>query len=673
VAERPHPAERQNAGLTRDRVPAAAYDRSTDPGPVKGKGRGGYSMRGGEEPPYNPQEQEISAAEWAKWSERRETAARPQRAERVDQAQWSEHWDERDKWDYRAPRSYREHQSESFREPPNGREYRDYRMDKGKEYHDYSAKQDYSTKQDYGTKQRARDYPAAERWESSGRWREYESGPYDREEQDYNRRGYGMESGLHRDDAAWVDETFGEVPQSRAVASDTPAVQKLDGEDGTPIVTKLMREVRTSSLPMIESYRQALTVCARMGESAAAEEVFGCLVADGIEPDLYCYKAVIAANQRRHNWEGVLRFCDKMHEANQFADAVTYTAILTSLYKGGQFQLVLDRFAEFKSLGCTLDVYSYNVAISTCAKQSNLQLALKCWDELKAMNVEPIVTLYDGIIITSVNCGSVDVAHRLLKEMEENGFELTQQLRVAKTYVLAKQGVVTAAVESLETQAAQSDTFGVGVVRAVLSAIRKSGRVDVLPRVIRLMRVCSLEPDEDCYMQIITSYIMAARVDEASLVVLRMLNDPQGFVVPIKVLEAIVKAAIETSNPKPALGVLRVYEKSENPATFLDPAFLAQLLDVMLAVDQLQEEVSAFVEEQCKKKGLSSQQMCCTLLPQAEAGNCWRCAQFLLAKIESEGCELNAASYEVAIRICERSGEEALAQQLRVELRSLAS
>merc|ERR1711907_498715 len=124
--------------------------------------------------------------------------------------------------------------------------------------------------------------------------------------------------------------------------------------------------------------------------------------------------------------------------------------------------------------------------------------------------MEPIATLYDGIIITFVNCGSVDVAHRLLIEMEENGFELTHQIRIAKTYVLAKQGVVTAAVESLENQASRNDTFGVGVVRAVLSAIRKTGRGDILPRVIRMMRVCALEPDEDCYMQIITTYIMAS-------------------------------------------------------------------------------------------------------------------------------------------------------------------
>jgi hypothetical protein len=173
-------------------------------------------------------------------------------------------------------------------------------------------------------------------------------------------------------------------------------------------------------------------------------------------------------------------------------------------------------------------------------------------------------------------------------------------------------------------------------------------------------------------MQIITTYIMAARVDEATIFFVRMVNDPRGFVVPMKVMEAIVKTAVETKNPNPVLQVLRVYEKGDQPSTHIHPALLAQLIDAMLAAENKQEDVSAFIEEQCKKKGISSPDMCCTLLPEAEAGDCWRCAQFLLAKIEAEGCEMNAASYEVAIRICERSGEDALAQQLRDELRSLA-
>jgi pentatricopeptide repeat protein len=559
-------------------------------------------------------------SEWPKWadrSERMETAARPRRGDRGDHsAPWpvAEQWDDPwEGWDYREPPGPRGY------DPPNGREFREYQMDRETEYHNYSMKEP---------------------------WRDIE---YERRDRDY-RRDYELEPSLHRND-----------------------VQKGDESEGASIVAQLMHEVRSGKPLMIENYRQALTVCARMGESAAAEEVFGFLVADGIEPDLYCYKAVIAANQRRHEWAGVLRFCDKMHEAHLFADAVTYTAILTSLYKGGQFQLVLDRFAKFQSLGCVLDVYSYNVAISTCAKLSNLQLALKCWEDLKARNITPIATVYDGIIITSVNCGSVDVAHRLLMEMEENGFELTQQIRVAKTYVLAKQGVVTAAVESLETQAARNDTVAVGVVRAVLSSIRKAGRVDILPRVIRLMRVCSVEPDEDCYMQIITTYIMAARVDEASIVVLRMLHDSQGFAVPMRVLEAIVRAAVEKKNPKPALAVLKAYEKSDTPSTYIDLGLLAQLLDALLTAEPNQEEISAFFDEQCKKKSKSSQEMCSALLPEAEAGNCWKCAQFLLSKIESDGCELNAQSYEVAIRICERSGEEALAQHLRDELRSLSA
>ena len=128
---------------------------------------------------------------------------------------------------------------------------------------------------------------------------------------------------------------------------------------------------------------------------------------------------LLAALGRCGEWERAVALLRRMEQPNRFS----YNAAVSACAKGYQGDHALALLAEMHARGLEPDVVSYSAVISACAKGAQWGRALELLREMAARGLEPDVIAYSAAISACEKGAQWERALELLQAMRARGLE----------------------------------------------------------------------------------------------------------------------------------------------------------------------------------------------------------------------------------------------------------
>ena len=152
---------------------------------------------------------------------------------------------------------------------------------------------------------------------------------------------------------------------------------------------------------------------------------------------------LLAALGRCGEWERAVALLRRMEQPNRFS----YNAAVSACAKGYQGDHALALLAEMHARGLEPDVVSYSAVISACAKGAQWGRALELLREMAARGLEPDVIAYSAAISACEKGAQWERALELLQAMRARGLE-PNVIRCAPQNGRGGRGIATGGGES---------------------------------------------------------------------------------------------------------------------------------------------------------------------------------------------------------------------------------
>jgi len=113
-------------------------------------------------------------------------------------------------------------------------------------------------------------------------------------------------------------------------------------------------------------------------------------------------------------------------------DMISFNAAISACEKAGQWERVLSMLSELKKSGTTPSALSFNVAVSACQKDGQWERGLAFLSELREASMTPDVMGFNAAILASDRGGQWELTLLFLSELQEAGMAPTMaSLKVA--------------------------------------------------------------------------------------------------------------------------------------------------------------------------------------------------------------------------------------------------
>eukprot|EP00439_Symbiodinium_sp_Y106_P024135 s722_g2.t4 len=123
-----------------------------------------------------------------------------------------------------------------------------------------------------------------------------------------------------------------------------------------------------------------------------------CLHPASLQANAISYSATINALEKGGQWQLAVNLLDSMCEANLPADVITYNTTISACEKGGQWQLAMHLFDGMCKANLPADVITYNATISACEKGGQWQMATHLFDQMCIASLPADAITYNATI-----------------------------------------------------------------------------------------------------------------------------------------------------------------------------------------------------------------------------------------------------------------------------------
>ena len=130
------------------------------------------------------------------------------------------------------------------------------------------------------------------------------------------------------------------------------------------------------------------------------------------------YSATISALSKGQQWEKALELFRELEASGSTPSIVTYNATMTALEKGLQWERALDLFDEMKSKDLPVTVVSYGSAISACEKGLQYRQCLEYLDEMTQVGIKKNVIIFGAAMSCMEKCSRADIGFQLMERMK---------------------------------------------------------------------------------------------------------------------------------------------------------------------------------------------------------------------------------------------------------------
>jgi len=173
--------------------------------------------------------------------------------------------------------------------------------------------------------------------------------------------------------------------------------------------------------PTTLTYNMAMSACAKRGELPLVEKLLAKmdLESDEAKPDIVSLNTVLDAYKRAEKWEACLEFLLKMENERRIKpDVVSVNTAIKACKDNSQYEIALQLFDGMGARGLVPDSVSFTEIIASCGKAGDWARALCVFDTAKGKNVY----IWNAIVGAAVACDETDQALIYLKMMRNAGF-----------------------------------------------------------------------------------------------------------------------------------------------------------------------------------------------------------------------------------------------------------
>ncbi|MCL7049851.1 hypothetical protein MKW94_021255 [Papaver nudicaule] len=209
-----------------------------------------------------------------------------------------------------------------------------------------------------------------------------------------------------------------------------------------------------------------------------------------------------------------------------------YNAMMGVYSRKGQFSKVQELLNLMKERGCEPDLVSFNTLINAraksgaiaCSRGSNLEEAVKIYNDLEASYCQPDLWTYNAMISVYARFEMARDAEQLFKELESKGFFADAVTYNSLVYAFAREGNVRKVREICEQMVEAGFAKDEMTYNTIIHMYGKWGQHDLAYQTYKDMKLSRCIPDAVTYTVLIDTLGKANRVSEAADVMSEMLH-----------------------------------------------------------------------------------------------------------------------------------------------------
>lgn len=268
-----------------------------------------------------------------------------------------------------------------------------------------------------------------------------------------------------------------------------------------------------------------LAVLGKANQEALAVEIFTRSEA-AVGNTVQVYNAMMGVYARNGRFSKVQQLLDLMRQRGCEPDLVSFNTLINARLKSGPMtpNLGIELLGEVRRSGIQPDIITYNTLISGCSRESNLNEAVKVFQDMEAHKCQPDLWTYNAMISVCGRCGLSGEAERLFKELGSKSFFPDAVTYNSLLHAFARERNVDKVKEICQEMVEMGFTKDEMTYNTIIDMYGKQGKHDIALQIYRDMKSFGRHPDAVTYTVLIDSLGKANKMTEAANVMSEMLN-----------------------------------------------------------------------------------------------------------------------------------------------------
>ncbi|XP_010549076.1 PREDICTED: pentatricopeptide repeat-containing protein At3g18110, chloroplastic [Tarenaya hassleriana] len=269
-----------------------------------------------------------------------------------------------------------------------------------------------------------------------------------------------------------------------------------------------------------------LGVLGRWNQESLAVEIFT-RAEPSVGDTVQVYNAMMAVYARSGKFSKAQELLDAMRERGCVPDLISFNTLINARLKAGALtpNLAIELLNTVRNSRLRPDTITYNTLLSACSRDSNLEEAVKVFEDMESHSCQPDLWTYNAMISVYGRCGLADKAEELFRELELKGFSPDAVTYNSLLYAFARERNTEKVKEVCEEM--QKMGFGRDEMtyNTIIHMYGKQGQLDLALQLYKDMKSLSgRNPDAVTYTVLIDSLGKANRTLEAAALMSEMLD-----------------------------------------------------------------------------------------------------------------------------------------------------
>ncbi|XP_031390753.1 pentatricopeptide repeat-containing protein At3g18110, chloroplastic [Punica granatum] len=268
-----------------------------------------------------------------------------------------------------------------------------------------------------------------------------------------------------------------------------------------------------------------LSVLGKANQQALAIEIFT-RAEPSVGNTVQVYNAMMGVYARNGGFSQVRNLLDVMRERGCEPDLVSFNTLINARVKSNSLEpnLAIQLLNDVRAAGLRPDIITYNTLISACSRESNLDEAVKIYDDMETNRCQPDLWTYNAMISVYGRCGLSSKAEELFNDLESRGFFPDAVTYNSLLYAFAREGRVEKVREICDEMVRKGFGKDEMTYNTIIHMYGKQGKNDLALQAYDDMKSSGRNPDAVTYTVLIDLLGKANKIKEAEKLMSEMLD-----------------------------------------------------------------------------------------------------------------------------------------------------
>ncbi|CAH8370271.1 unnamed protein product [Eruca vesicaria subsp. sativa] len=269
-----------------------------------------------------------------------------------------------------------------------------------------------------------------------------------------------------------------------------------------------------------------LGVLGRWNQESLAEEIF-VRAEPAVGDTVQVHNAMMGVYSRGGKFTKAQEVLDEMRRRGCVPDLISFNTLINARVKSGGLtpNLVVELLDMVRDSGLRPDAITYNTLLSACSRDSNLEGAVKVFEDMEAHRCQPDLWTYNAMISVYGRCGLAAKAESLFAELEVKGYSPDAVTYNSLLYAFARERNTEKVKEVYQAMLKMGFGKDEMTYNTIIHMYGKQGEIDLALKLYKdLKGLSGRNPDAITYTVLIDSLGKANRTVEAADLMSEMLD-----------------------------------------------------------------------------------------------------------------------------------------------------